>query len=179
MLRSRPYLGREDGVKHRVAAWCAVALVGCGSVADSGVKESRQLGALDASEAQKLCEYRRDLSTDSLGSERNFCTLQALQQEVKAADCHAAIAACVASDDYETQLTDDVSCAGATSADFVSRPAGCSVTVGEYESCIEQWLRTLGTFTKTLSCDQVESAEVPEPPQQCKDLEAACKGIVL
>jgi hypothetical protein len=167
-------------VRHLLGVVSAVlVVVACGPAASSGVEQTKQLLSIDDEEARKLCAYRHELDQDALGTERDFCMGIAFVLDATSDECQDALADCRANEGYAGRRDFDPHCDTATAQSmFGFLKKSCDISVGEYENCMEASFSQWSVFTKTLSCDELDTAEAPARPTACKKVDEDCPGLV-
>ena len=137
----------------------SVALAACGGdsqdppgsgALDTGIDEDKALGDVSDAEAVQACNRLGAALEQRLPGElisRQTCTLFAIGED-SASACSASRDDCIASSD-EVDTYDPADCED-TNADELE---GCTATVGELETCTDEYTSELKGLLDRLSCD--------------------------
>ena len=129
----------------------------------SSVSGSKQLLELTAEENRDLCKFYERSYKNSLGSEVEYCTANALFGAQSVEACEANRDQCVESGEYDEYAEEDWACKSAGVGYFVSEGDECTATVAELEACIKEDGKQWNDLTK-YTCDEAEQAEYPWAP---------------
>jgi len=156
----------------RITLIAALSLPVVACTGPSGIKGSKQLNELDASERTEACENLDDYYDTEVSEERVrkfvciFSTI--LAQDV--AECEVAYEACLME---PLMMAEDDSC-------LVTEPLTCTATVEEMEACFDEQIRDFITLTDMISCQALFAGTVElDPPAgpECSALAQKCPDL--
>jgi hypothetical protein len=174
---------------------CFGLLAGCGgdddgssTQVDTGIAEDKALSDVTADEMRNACESMRGAMQDVIDADsivNMVCTLMAASETETEGECNQQRAECVDQfrDLAEEQAEEiDFECDG-----DVSQFAGCDVTVGVLESCLNDTLAQFRAVLSQYSCEdagQIDDADLEnlganfdvDPPASCEPLVDQCGG---
>ena len=162
-------------MNYPVGIWIALGLLtACAKslpAGKSGVATDKPLGALTAEEAVRLCRHARSTLAE-INSSQGICTRAGLEQGSSRAECEQVRDECLQGfggldrDDVEVEeCADDV-------GESLEELEDCTVTVGEYERCLEQVAAT----ARSVSCEDPRSADDADGLACIRKLDAQCSG---
>lgn len=139
----------------------------CGSNS-SGVPSNKTLDELDGSESEKLCEFTLDLMeemTSSSSMKRGLCSLQGFMMEQTGfGTCEDVRDECMNTDiDFDDDFDEDFEDEAFCSSEGLDVPAGCDVTVGEFEDCLVAMRDTMLDAFADVTCDSLRAGEGENP----------------
>jgi hypothetical protein len=141
-----------------LAAPSVLSLACSGSDSGSGVSSSKKMSDLTTAEATQLCNANQ-AKLDTVG--QGGCIAVAISTSQTAAACDTAKAVC-------SGQTSGISCSGANTADL----AGCDLTVGELQSCVD----ALSGYFGSLSCSDMGKSPPPLPACTAK-MQVKCSSL--
>ena len=187
-----------DTMKHlKKLALCALIGLGaaCGdddgggsgaTQVDTGVPEATVLADVTPAQFMQLCTSVGNALEANLGSERftrGICEAVGAIATDDAASCRDLADQCVSDGaggvDVGTGV-EDFECGD------IAQFEGCSVTIAQFETCLNDALSTLNRFFEELSCAHagtINQSTMPMPPEEapasCTRLESECPGSGL
>ena len=161
--------------------------------ADTGLPPAQELGDVTPAEFERACNsvqasVDRRFSQERI--DRLICELLGASFSNDAGTCRDVAADCIANPPAELEevMTEDVAgmpelgCGeGPGAANF----EGCTATVGEFETCINDALGLIDQFFEQFSCAHagnvdlaalMDSGPLDEPPPSCVALDMECPG---
>jgi heat shock protein HslJ len=164
-----------------------------GGRVDTGLPEATVLRDLTASDSVSACQHVRSAIQAQFTLDdnvRRVCQLYGAALTDTSADCQAQADACVTQTNSGTNTffkRDDLDFAASLSCDGdVSGFAGCDLTVGEYEKCLDARMDLVEQLFTNFSCAQaasigtadaqnfVQQLTHPETPAACTRLQTEC-----
>lgn len=146
-----------------IAILSMIAL-GCGDggsgSSTSSVSQSKKLSELTATDLKSICSAHEAQLNDLA----NTCSAVGIGASSKA-ECQSLVDDC--NKGGSMPKTDSIDCAGANTSDL----AGCSATVGDFESC----LNSLASYFRGLTC--ADYAKPPTPPACFQSIQAKCPKL--
>lgn len=153
---------------------------------DTGVPEATVLGDVTPTQYMQICTSLGNALETNLSSERitrGLCEALGALATDDAGSCRDVADQCVSEGAGGVDVgmpAEDFECAD------ISGLEGCNVTIGEFETCVNDALRTLDRFFDELSCAnaaRVNQSTMPTPPEEtpasCARLETECPGSGL
>lgn len=172
---------RHWGVMLLVGCGLAAALSACGGDDDkggtvsSGVAGSKTLNGLSADETKKLCGSVDDAVAANLDL---FCEVFAIATEATKEQCIEVRDDCLGPNPEDSDADLSLACDDPSSASALS---SCSVTVSEYETCVNDSLKELRAAGDKISCDNAGDtallATFDRDPESCKAVYAKCPDL--
>lgn len=160
---------------------------------DTGLPESTELQDVTAAQYEAVCDSVRDTLGQRFGAERMtraLCELQGAALEDEPAVCREAADQCVTdvqNDDSMFFTTEDADVASDFECGEMSGLEGCDVTIGEFETCLNDTMTAVDTALAAVACDNAANVELTdvlagdnlleiEQPSSCQRLETNCPG---
>jgi len=157
---------------------------------DTGLPEATQLKDVTAAQATSACENLQSSVESRFAAtltERRICEMVGAFSTTTAAECQQIADACVQQNaSAEVMAAEDFDVAeGLSCNDGAASFAGCSVTVGEYEDCLNSQISQVEALFKSFSCanagnlsmddlDVGGTLENPASDPACEHLAAEC-----
>lgn len=162
----------------------AVLVLGCGDddkeqetgPKGTGIMADKQLASLSRTEVYKLCELERDSFKASVPTEKQYC----FRFEVESLrTCQSDLDACLASDWYEDELSDDWDCQNLALKDYLTPNGACSATIAQFEACEKERSKLLRDHYAQSRCDRDGTLQPPtRDAEACKTLALSCPALI-
>jgi hypothetical protein len=148
----------------------------------SGVDEQLPLDGLNSDQAQQLCEWveKSYASIDALFTPEKLCTAFGVSAPT-AAECQEAVNQCLTSvEELPPEEVDGPDPADTSECvgNLQQASQGCSLTVAEIQTCLNDSLAAAEQILSGLTCDVAgQPLEEPSEPASCLTLEAKCPDL--
>lgn len=156
---------------------------------DTGLPDSTELQDVTTEQFDQICDSLRDGLDRRFSEERTtrlFCEILGAQLTDDPSGCRDFAEECA--DQGGEDAAEALSISDQFECGSVDMLEGCGVTIGEYETCLNDALNAFDAYFSSVGCANAASAETldlddslagVERPASCTALESACPGVGL